>query len=271
MVAPPPRPSPSSREREFGRPLMDIAALPQKPSLHRRIRSTIEDRIRSGDWRPGHRIPFEHELMAEYGCSRMTVNKALHSLVEAGLIERRRRAGSFVRRPDIQSAVLAIPDIPAEIIARGQEYRYELLSAHRRRASQADRQIMGVPAGTGVLVLRCRHFAGQRPFALEDRRIMVDEVPDIAEADFRAQAPGSWLLRHIAWHVAEHQIAALPADAEIAPLLDVAVGTACLVMDRQTWRAGAAITAVRLWFPGDLRKLVARFTPSGADNPAKPR
>jgi GntR family histidine utilization transcriptional repressor len=250
---------------------MDIAALPQKSSLHSRIRSTIEHRIRSGEWRPGYRIPFEHELMAEYGCSRMTVNKALHSLVEAGLIERRRRAGSFVRRPNIQSALLAIPDIPVEIVARGQEYRYELLHAHRRRASKADRQIMGVPAGAGVLVLRCRHFAGRRPFALEDRRIMVDEVPDIAEADFRTQAPGSWLLRHIAWHVAEHQIAALPADAEIAPLLDVAVGTACLVMDRQTWRAGAAITAVRLWFPGDLQKLVARFTPSGADTPAKPR
>ena len=128
--------------------------------------------------------------MAEYGCSRMTVNKALHSLVEAGLIERRRRAGSFVRRPNIQSEVLAIPDIPAEIVARGQEYRYELMHAHRRRASKADRQIMGVPAGAGVLVLRCRHFAGRRPFALEDRRIIVDEVPDIAEADFHAPAVG---------------------------------------------------------------------------------
>src|SRR6202034_1161105 len=116
----------------------------------------------------------------------------------------------------------------------------------------------GVSAAARVLVLRCRHFAGRRPFALEDRRIMIDEVPDIDGADFRLEAPGSWLLRHIAWHVAEHQIAALPADAEVAPLLDVPVGTACLVMDRQTWRAGAAITAVRLWFPGDLRKVVAR-------------
>ena len=123
--------------------------------------------------------------MAEYGCSRMTVNKALRSLVEAGLIERQRRAGSFVRQPNVQSEVLAIPDIPAEIVARGQEYRYELMHAHRRRSSKADRQVMGVPAGAGVLVLRCRHFAGRRPFALEDRRMIVDEVPDISEADFR--------------------------------------------------------------------------------------
>ena len=47
-------------------------------------------RILSGEWPPGHRIPFEHELTARYGCSRMTVSKALGELVEAGLIERRR-------------------------------------------------------------------------------------------------------------------------------------------------------------------------------------
>ena len=48
--------------------------------LHQRIRDDIEARIMSGDWPPGHRIPFEHELMAEYGCSRMTVNKVLSTL-----------------------------------------------------------------------------------------------------------------------------------------------------------------------------------------------
>jgi len=231
-------------------------------SLHQRIRSTIEQRILSGEWRPGHRIPFEHELMAEYRCARMTVNKALQSLAEAGLIERRRRAGSFVRRPSVHSAVLAIPDIQAGILARGLAYRYELLHARRCRASRADRETMGaLPTGT-VLVLRCRHFAARRVFALEHRRIMVDAVPHIGDADFATEPPGSWLLRHIPWHEAELQIAAMNADAEIATLLEVPSGTACLVVDRQTWRAGAAITAVRLWFPGDLQKLVTRFTPT---------
>jgi GntR family histidine utilization transcriptional repressor len=41
----------------------------------------------------------------------MTVNKALSQLAKAGLIERRRRSGSFVRRPRSQAAVLEIHDI----------------------------------------------------------------------------------------------------------------------------------------------------------------
>ena len=66
--------------------------IPTRP-LHSRIRSDFEERIMSGALKPGDRIPFEHELMAEYGCSRMTVNKAMSSLADAGLIHRRRRAG----------------------------------------------------------------------------------------------------------------------------------------------------------------------------------
>jgi cytochrome c-type biogenesis protein CcmF len=58
-------------------------------SLHQRIRADIQERILSGAWPPGHRVPAEHELMAEYGCSRMTVNKALSALAAAGLIDRR--------------------------------------------------------------------------------------------------------------------------------------------------------------------------------------
>ena len=235
----------------------------QRQSLHQRIRTDIEARILSGTWSPGHRIPFEHELMSEYGCARMTVNKALYSLAEAGLIERHRRAGSFVKRPNHHSAVLAIPDIRAEILALGKTYRYELLFSRQRRATKADRQLMAVPATARILVLRCRHFAGRRPFALEYRRIVIDEVPDIAEADLATEPPGTWLLRHIPWHTAEHQIAAIGAGADIAPLLGIPPGTACLVVDRRTWRMGATITAVRTWFPGDLQKLVTRFTPTG--------
>ena len=98
-------------------------------SLHQQILADIESRILSGEWPPGHRIPFEHELTARYKCSRMTVSKALTQLAGAGLIERRRKAGSFVTRPHSQSAVLEIQDVRAEIAALGLPYRYEIFRA----------------------------------------------------------------------------------------------------------------------------------------------
>src|SRR3546814_16278716 len=89
-------------------------------SLDVRIRAESEARIRAGAWPPGHRIPFEHELTATYGCSRATVSKALGALARAGIIDRRKRAGSFVAHPPIHAAVLDVPDLRAVLEARGE-------------------------------------------------------------------------------------------------------------------------------------------------------
>nr|MBP8939847.1 GntR family transcriptional regulator [Agrobacterium sp.] len=98
----------------------------QEKSLHERIRNDVERHIMSGEWPPGYRIPFEHEMTRQYACSRMTVNKALGELVQRGLIERRRRLGTFVRQPHAQSAVLEIHDIEREVQALGLVYGYRL-------------------------------------------------------------------------------------------------------------------------------------------------
>ncbi len=44
-----------------------------------------------------------------------------------------------------------------------------------------------------------------------------------------------------------------------SPALGVA---ACLVIERRTWSADNPITHVRLIYPGDSHRLVARFAPS---------
>ena len=110
---------------------------PGPPSLHQRIMADVRGRIISGEWPPGHRIPFEHELAARYNCSRMTVNKVLTQLARVGLIERRRKSGSFVLRPHSQSAVLEIRDIMTEVQALGLPYRFEITKRIRRRAGRA--------------------------------------------------------------------------------------------------------------------------------------
>jgi GntR family transcriptional regulator, histidine utilization repressor len=231
-------------------------------TLNSRIRSELEGKILSGEWPPGHRVPVEHELMAGYACSRMTVNKVLSGLAEAGLIVRRRRVGSFVRRPQFQSAVLQIHDIKAEISGRGLSYGYELLSQRRRKANAADRRELSVGPEVEVVALRCRHLADEAPFALEERLINLTAIPAGDTIDFSAEPPGTWLLSHVPWTEAEHQISATEAGAETAKLLAVQEGSACLAMRRRTWRSGVTVTAVKLTFPGASYHLVARFTPS---------
>ena len=239
------------------------------PPLHVRIGADIEAQIMSGAWKPGHRIPAEHELMAQYDCARMTVSKALSRLATSGLIERRRRAGSFVAAPPLHHAALSIPDIRADIEAHGRGYRIDLLARTERTASAADRAALQIKAGK-VLALRCLHFADDAPYALEERLINLGVVPEAAAVDFSTEPPGSWLLGHVPWTEAEHSIAAVGADADTAAALKLERGAACLRLERWTWYdAGAAvaperITWVRQTFPGNAFILSAHFSARGA-------
>jgi GntR family histidine utilization transcriptional repressor len=221
----------------------------------------ISGRILSGAWPPGHRIPFEHELTEEYGCSRMTVNKALSELARAGLIERRRRSGSYVTRPRSQAAVLEIHEIRTEVEALGLSYQYQLVARKKRSASVAESDEFGLPPNAPVIALECRHFAGEQVFCLEERLINLGAVPDASEESFVGIAPGTWLIGHVPWSAAEHTIRAMAADASAAKALGIARGAACLIVERRTWSADEPVTFVRLTYAGESHALVARFAP----------
>ncbi|MCO5062920.1 MAG: histidine utilization repressor [Rhizobiaceae bacterium] len=231
-------------------------------SLYQRILNDIRGKIVSGSWPPGHRIPFEHELTVQYGCSRMTVNKALSQLAKTGLIERRRRSGSFVRSPRSQAAVLEITDIRSEVEALGLPYRYKLADRELRRSVPEDKELLGPERPRRLLAMTCLHRAGSRPFCLEHRLISLSTVPEAADEPFDEIAPGPWLIDRVPWSTAEHRISAASADAETALALDIDEGASCLVIERRTWTADLPVTFARFIYPGESHSLVARFEPN---------
>ena len=226
------------------------------PALHERIRRQIETQILSGAWPPGTKVPGEVALMAQYGCARMTVNKALSALAGAGLVTRRRRAGTFVARPRAQSMVLEITDLAREVAARGQAYEWRL---QRRAERQSDHSGMPGP----VLETEGVHYADHTPLAFEHRLISTTQVPGILTADLTATAPGTWLLAHVPWTEAENRITATAASPMLAQALGIAPGDACLTVTRRTWRAAAPVTLVTQQFIADRHELVARFGAAG--------
>ncbi|HEX5140574.1 MAG TPA: GntR family transcriptional regulator [Dehalococcoidia bacterium] len=76
--------------------------------LYHQLREFIRDRIETGEWAPGHRLPGESDLQVEFGVSRATVRQALQLLENEGLIERFQGRGTFVGRPKIASNLLAM-------------------------------------------------------------------------------------------------------------------------------------------------------------------
>lgn len=235
---------------------------PKSATLNQRIRTDIEERILSGEWPPGHRIPYEHELMAQYGCSRMTVNKVLTTLAENGLIERRRRAGSFVARrsPEQEFVTLEIPDIGLAMAARQRQHGYRLLHREVRPPQEGNFAEETLAAGGQLLLISGLHLADGRTVAVEHRMVNATSVPEALEVDFNQTPPGTWLLHEISWTRGEYRIGAEAASAEEAGALGCVPGAACLVLERRTWRGDAPVTWARQVFLAGELELVARFT-----------
>ena len=231
-------------------------------TLAARIRGDVERAIVTGDWPPGHRIPFEHELAAQYGCSRMTVNKVLSALAASGLIVRRRKAGSFVAMPKAERALMAIEDFAEEAARLGVPYRYERQHRAVARPGAAEARALGLPRGRDILRIAGRHHFGDAVIACEERVISLAAVPQARAEPFDAGPPGSWLLHSVPWTQAEHVIRARNADAPLAASLEVAPGAACLVLERRTWLLGALVTVVQTTYPGERYSFAGRFSPT---------
>ena len=229
-------------------------------SLHDRIRQDIEANVMSGTWSPGHQIPYEHELMKQYDCSRMTINKALGTLVERGMIERRKRAGSFVSAPRFHRAAFDLPDLRSQLASEGKKYEFDLTDRTIRMANASDRSHLGIAEGE-VLALQCVHFVDGAPYSLEDRIINLRLVPAARNAAFDRDPPNSWLFSHVPWSDARHRISAINADPETARALGVRQDSACMVVERWTWRSEEKITYVRMVHPGGQFSIEAHFAP----------
>src|SRR5215216_8120001 len=75
----------------------------------------------------GNAIPSERQLSVDLGVSRLTVRAALDELVRAGLLDRRRGSGTFVREPKIAQE-LTMTSFSEEMRRRGMRPASKTLS-----------------------------------------------------------------------------------------------------------------------------------------------
>lgn len=212
------------------------------------VQAEVLRRIRDREWKPGELVPHEAELARELGCSRTTVNRALRAVAEDGLLERRRRAGTRVALHPVRKARLDIPVIRVEIENRGLAYSYSLISRAEELPPPAVRARLQSPPDHKMLHVLGLHLADGRPYALEDRWIDPDAVPEAREADFSRISPNEWLVLNVPFGGGDIAFSAVEAGPDEAEALDCAPGAALFVTERTTWRGSRMLTTVQLLF-----------------------
>lgn len=215
------------------------------------VQETVRQRISRRVWIPGALIPHEAELAREFGCARATVNRALRGLAEAGLIERRRKAGTRVALNPVRRAEFSIPLIREEIEGRGQSHDYRIL-CHEMRLPPPDVQArLQIGAARPILYLQTLYTADAMPYVFETRWINSIAVPKVLDTDFGTVSPNEWLVREVAFDGGDFTVSAIAATQREASVLACGVGEGLLVLDRRTRHEDRIITSVKLVFhPG---------------------
>lgn len=208
-------------------------------------------RINEREWKPGSAVPNEADLAAEFGCARTTVNRAMRELAEAGLVDRKRRAGTRVALHPISRVVLDIPIIRLEVEQRNAQWRYGLLSQAVEPAPARVASRLGFGPRTPLLHVTSIHFADNHPFLHEDRWINPAATPGLDRVDFSTISANEWLIQNAPYTGGDIAFSAMNADKGLADLLEAAEGAAIFVVDRITWDKDVPVTLVRLSYaPG---------------------
>ena len=241
---------------------MAFATLAEAPlAPYARVKKHLRDGLAAGRWTPGELMPSEAELVAEFGVSRMTVNRALRELQAEGLVDRSQGVGTFAAQLSRLSSTLTIRDLHEEIEARGHRHHAEV---HLKREEKAPRELagrLGLAPGAPVFHSLIVHHDNGVPLQCEDRYVNPACAPGYLQVDFTQTTPTHYLLEVAPLWEAQYAIEASAPTAKEARLLGIEPADPCLVVVRRTMSRGVTITLARLVHPGSRYQLEGRFSP----------
>src|SRR5688572_9801488 len=165
---------------------------PQAP--YARVKQFLKKQLAHGRWPPGALMPSEAELVARFGVSRMTVNRALRELQGEGFVDRVQGVGTFAAQLHRVSSTLTIRDLHEEIVARGHEHHAEVHLAREEQASPALAERLGLAPGGAVFYTLIVHLENGVPLQCEVRYVNPVCAPQYLAQDFTRVTPTHYLL-----------------------------------------------------------------------------
>jgi GntR family transcriptional regulator len=244
--------------------------------LYYQLENLLREKINSGAFSPGDRLPTESDLIRQYGVSRITVRQALTALAEEGLIERRQGRGTFVAERKIKRRAFEgqthLTGSLDEIIAMGLETPVKVLEMNRIEADPHEAELLGLQPGEPVYRIKRMRIRDGKPYSL-----IVNYLPAEIGARFtKEELSAGSLLQMIEAKFklrlkdAKQQITAALADPYVAGMLEVRVGSPLLSIERTVYTdEGRPVENVHVLYRTDLYSYQVYLTRDGESGAKK--
>jgi DNA-binding GntR family transcriptional regulator len=205
----------------------DDGALPAY--LH--IAQTLAERLNSGTYAAGSRLPSGSELQAEFGVSPMTVRRALSLLEQQGLVTGVKGRGVYARSRDLADSMFRLDSLSGEWLDESAEIR--LLSASMAKADDKVAAMLHVTPGNRVIHLRRVVFSSGIPAMYHTEYIVYDPRRPLVESQLQLTSLHAFLDSGGAQKFprGELTVTAVKLDAESAQVLGESEGALALRLE----------------------------------------
>ena len=222
--------------------------------LHHQVYLDLVSALDSSEWRPGDRLPPERELAHRYGCSLITVRRALSELAREQRIERTRGRGTFVLHPRLDLNFGGNRSFTDEMQTRGLDPATRLIAARPESAGGAVAAALDLELGSPTLYVERLRLAGGEPVLLEQVHLPAERFPGLLASDLEHNSLYDLLVERYATRIVRAREALEPVllRTREAQLLDQAPGRPALLIEGVAYAAdGRPIEFARSYVRGD--------------------
>ena len=222
--------------------------------LHHQVYLDLVSALDSSEWRPGDRLPPERELAQRYGCSLITVRRALSELAREQRIERTRGRGTFVLHPRLDLNFGGNRSFTDEMQTRGLDPATRLIAARPESAGEAVAAALDHELGSPTLYVERLRLAGGEPVLLEQVHLPAERFPGLLASDLEHNSLYDLLVERYATRIVRAREALEPVllRTREAQLLDQAPGRPALLIEGVAYAAdGRPIEFARSYVRGD--------------------
>jgi len=152
--------------------------------LHHQVYLDLSAALAAGEWKRGDQLPVERELAARYGCSLITVRRALDELAREGKLERTRGRGTFVTDPPIVRDITGPVGFADELRSLGYQPYSVVVASRTEESTLAVARALDIPPRSQVHYLERIRGADGVPLLLEQVRLPAALLPGLLDRDF---------------------------------------------------------------------------------------
>jgi len=202
--------------------------------LYQQVKDYLKAKITSCEWEIGYQLPTERELASQFEVSNITVKRAVHELVNKGLLRRQSGKGTFVTQVEERN-ITTFVSLRNEAWEH-HEHPHKTLSFKKDRAGNKIGNLLDINANAYVYKINRLKMQEDIPAVIEYSFIPANLFPALESSDIENELLYNTFMTKYGTKLGKARVyfSTTLAKEHEADLLDIPIGEQLFVFERYT-------------------------------------